>query len=113
MCYFDASCHDVPSLLAAIRTISPYVANGGAVWNGTYLDATDTLHAILLKYFPKDGPASVELQPAFIAELENIFQKHGVPWSDTPLLPIEPDEASIKGKAKLRYWGPPPAGPAN
>ena len=35
--------HDNNWFLATIRTISPYVRNGGFFWNGTFVKATDKL----------------------------------------------------------------------
>ena len=93
----------IPTIVEKIRTISPYVDNGGDFWNGRcYFDATDTFYDFLLKYFPKEEEGIPGLRPAFIEALEGIFERNGVPWSDAPLLPIMLDESSIKGDAKSK-----------
>ena len=59
------------------------------MWNWEQLYGTDKLVALVDKNFPDAGEAYDEaVDPAFIQELREIFAAAGVPWSDTPLLPV-------------------------
>ena len=83
-------CHDKPSLLDGIRKISPFEDSGGFLWNGTQIHGTERLRAMLDSYFPPREQRDGKLNPAFIEALEALFAEKGVPWSEEPLLPIEP-----------------------
>lgn len=86
--YFQIHCVDQDSFFVAIRTLSPFNQSGAMIWNGTFLRGTDGLHNLLKRHFSNVPQYDPNLNPAFIMELEEIFQRHDVPWSDTPLLPI-------------------------
>jgi hypothetical protein len=83
-----AGCHDEASFFAAIQTSNPYESDGGFLWHGTLLYGSDLLVMIVEKHFPASQPYSPEVNDAFGDELDTIFQSNGVPWSETPLLPI-------------------------
>jgi hypothetical protein len=83
-----ADCDDEASFFVAIRALSPFRSEGGLLWNGTLLCGSDTLTTIVEKHFPPSQPFSPDINHAFGEELDEIFQRNGVPWSETPLLPI-------------------------
>jgi hypothetical protein len=86
--YNFADCTDEASFFVAIRTLSPFKSEGGLLWNGTLLYGSDMLTTIVEKHFPPSQPYSPDINCAFGEELDEIFQRNGVPWSETPLLPI-------------------------
>jgi hypothetical protein len=80
---------DHNAFFQAIRTQNPFDRSGGVLWNWEQLYGTDKLVALVDKNFPDAGEAYDEaVDPAFIQELREIFAAAGVPWSDTPLLPV-------------------------
>jgi hypothetical protein len=83
-----AGCHDEASFFAALRTLSPFNDDGAFLWNGTLLYGSNMLVNIVEKHFPPSLPYSPAVNSAFGEELDEIFQRHDVPWSQTPLLPI-------------------------
>jgi hypothetical protein len=86
--YFQIDSHDLQSFFLAIRSLNPFDSSGGMMWNGTYLRRTDMLRDLLNRFFSNVPQYDPELNVAFVEELENIFQQHAVPWSESPLLPI-------------------------
>jgi hypothetical protein len=44
-------CHDTPSLLQAIRSVSPYDNLGGLLWNGTQVYGSERLRTLLDVHF--------------------------------------------------------------
>jgi hypothetical protein len=89
--YFQIDCHNLDSFLVGIRTLNPFdPRRGGGIWNGTFLRGTDKLRVLIDKYFPQSEPYDASLNPAFVKELEEMFQEHDVAWSDAPLFPIMP-----------------------
>jgi hypothetical protein len=81
---------DINSFLVAIRTLTPFDRGGGMTWNANFLRGTDSLRNLIGKYFSDISQYDPNLNPAFVKELEEIFQRHDVAWSETPLLPILP-----------------------
>jgi hypothetical protein len=86
--YNFVDCDDEAQFFVAIRTLSPFKSEGGLLWNGTQLYGSDMLTIIVEKHFPPSQTYSSDINHAFGEELDEIFQKNGVPWSETPLLPI-------------------------
>lgn len=93
---------NLPSFFHAIRTLGPndksgavssagkYAYTGSELWNAAQICGTKRLSKLIDAYFPLLGENRDTLNPAFIEALEQIFAENGVPWSDTPLLPITP-----------------------
>ena len=81
---------DQASFLHAIRTLNPYGRSGEGYWHATLVWGTERLSELIEAYFPARGERDNKLNPAFMEALEQIFAENGVPWSETPLLPVMP-----------------------
>lgn len=57
-------------------------------WIGPHLCLTDKAKQLIAKHGLDDSVKCDELSIDFINELEEMFEKAGVPWSETPLVPI-------------------------
>jgi len=79
---------DEVAFIRALQTLSPFEDEGGVLWNGSLIYGSDFLVEVVEKHFPPSAPYSPASNSAFGEELDSIFQRHGVPWSETPLLPI-------------------------
>jgi len=73
----------------ALQTISPFGDEGGVLWNGSLIYGSQLLVELVEKHFPPSLPYSPAVNSDFGEDLESIFQRHGVPWSEAPLLPIQ------------------------
>ena len=80
---------DRASFLQAIRALDP-CGDGAGFWHATLVYGTERLSKLIEVHFPLRSERDGKLNPDFIAALEQIFAESGVPWSDTPLLPIIP-----------------------
>lgn len=93
---------DLASFFDAIRTLGPDDSSGATstigefsytgpdLWNATQICGTKRLVDLVNTYFPTAGEIRRVLNPDFISALEQLFAANGVPWSETPLLPIMP-----------------------
>jgi len=88
------NCHDRQSFLDAIRRYGPDNHIDIVLWNATLIYGTGKLEALVRSFFGTPSNGRDKLNPAFIEALEQIFAENGVPWSDKPLLPIMPVDAS-------------------
>jgi hypothetical protein len=79
---------DEVAFIRALQTLSPFGDEGGVLWNGSLVYGSDLLVKIVEKHFPPSLPYSPVVNSAFGEELDSIFGRHAVPWSETPLLPI-------------------------
>jgi hypothetical protein len=86
--YFQIDCEDLETFFVAIRTLNPFDSSGGMMWSGTFLRGTKKLQNQLEKYFSDVPQYDPKQNLAFVKELEEIFQQHDVPWSESALLPI-------------------------
>ncbi len=57
-------------------------------WIGPELFLTEKAKQLIAKHGLDDSVKCDELSIDFINELEEMFEKAGVPWSETPLVPI-------------------------
>lgn len=62
--------------------------DGVVIWMGQLLYASEKCKIMMRKYGLDNYDALI--CPAFIEEMEALFETVGVPWSATPLLPILP-----------------------
>ena len=86
--YKYIECSNETSFFEAIRSRSPYDDAGAVLWNGTLIYGTEKLEALGRSFFSTLSQGWDDVNPTFIEALEQIFAENGVPWSDTPLLPI-------------------------
>ncbi len=84
-----AATSDRASFLQAIQTLDPW-ENGAGYWHATMVWGSPRLGKLIEAHFPPPDQRDDKLNPAFIEALEQIFAQNGVPWSDTPLLPVTP-----------------------
>ena len=80
---------DRASFFHAIRTLDPW-GDGAGFWHATIVWGAPRLNKLIETHFPLPEQRDHQLNPAFIEALEQIFAENGVPWSETPLLPIMP-----------------------
>ncbi|RBP15901.1 hypothetical protein DFR50_107171 [Roseiarcus fermentans] len=80
---------DRESFLHAIRSLDPS-GDGVGFWHATIVWGAPRLDKLIETHFQSPDEHDETLNPAFIAALEQIFAESGVPWSDSPLLPILP-----------------------
>src|ERR1700677_5157384 len=74
-------CDDEASFFVAIQTLSPFVGEGGLLWNGTLLCGSDTITTIVEKHFLPSQSFNFDINHVFIEELEQIFHQNSVAWS--------------------------------
>src|ERR1700744_6398529 len=67
-----------------LRLVSPFVDLGGGFWNGNFADPTDKLIALCKPWFAQFETDKAAADAALIAAIEVQFDKHQVPWSDSP-----------------------------
>jgi len=81
---------DQASFLHSIRTLNPYGKSGEGYWHATLIWGTERLSKLIDAYFPPRGARDDKLNRSFIEALEQLFAENGVPWSETPQLPVMP-----------------------
>jgi hypothetical protein len=89
-------CSDETSFFEAIRYRGPYDRVGAVLWNGTLIYGTGKLEALARSFFSVISSGQDNVNPAFIEALERIFAENKAPWSDKPLLPINPATAGAE-----------------
>lgn len=89
---------DEQIFMQTIRTSSPY-NDGAGYWHATLIWGTDRLSKLIDAHLSVDAPEEKPTHP-LIDTVVQLFAENGVPWSDRPLLPIEP--ASAEAAARNR-----------
>ena len=65
-----------------------FFENGITYWIGPLLCSTERCESLIDKYDIKKFEGNTVCRP-FIDEIELIFERHGVGWSENPLIPIK------------------------
>jgi hypothetical protein len=78
-------------LLDDLRRCDPFaMGKGGLPWNGVFIYGTKALEMIVERFFRSDDEYDASVNSGFISAIEKAFEDAGVPYSDTPLMPVLP-----------------------
>jgi hypothetical protein len=86
--YFLNPPREMDEFYRILQTSNPFLGGSGFVWYGSFMSGTDSLRALVEKYFPSSRPYNPSLNGEFVQEIEDLFQSNKVAWSTQPLLPI-------------------------